>query len=177
MKRIVFYNLVLIFTGMCFGVFAYFGLSETQSLILQDFFTQSTQQIVADMPKNLVIEQIVRQNFSEMGRMYLFGLCLLGVPILFIIVFIQGFSFGFLCCFLGGQSVFLPLIQFCYLPVYVGAASVAVSFARILLYNQIDNPWRQVVKYTFYFFLILLVVFLLSCLDGLISLLIFPKII
>jgi len=175
MKRIIIYNTILIISGICFGMLAYFCLSESQSLMLQDFWGQSMQQTVDRIGRDTVIWQIFQKNFQELLRIYFFGICLLGIPLLFIVIFTQGFSLGFLCCFWGGQSVLLALMQCCYLPLYIGAASLAVSFANILLRNQVANPLRQLLKYTLYFLILLGCSFILSCIDGVISNLIMQK--
>lgn len=177
MKRMFLYNALLIGCGIVFGVLAYFCLPDSQALAVQNFWFQSIQNIAGQMLKDTVILQIFQQKFAELLRIYFFGLCLLGVPLLFIVVFIQGFSLGFLFCFLGGQSVLLAILQMCYIPIYLSGTTLAVSFAQILQRNQMDNPWRQIIKYTFYFIFLMVATFLLSCLDGLISIYILQKMI
>lgn len=175
MKKMLIYNAILIGSGVCFGVLAYFCLPETQILMLQDFWGQSVEQTVGRISREAVILQIFQKNLQDLLRIYFFGICLLGIPLLFLVVFTQGFSLGFLGCFLGGQSVLIALIQCFYLPIYIGAASLAVSFAHILLHNQIANPLSQLCKYSLYFLILLGGSFILSCLEGILSVLLLEK--
>lgn len=175
MRRIVIYNIILISSGIAFGILAYFCLPESQSLMLQDFWGQSVQQTVGKIGRDTVVLQIFQKNLQDLLRIYFFGICLLGIPLLFIVIFAQGFSLGFLCCFWGGQSILLAAAHCCYIPLYIGAASIAMSFANILLRNQLANPVRQLLKYTLYFLVLLGSSFILSCIDGLISNLVLQK--
>lgn len=175
MKRMVIYNGLVMISGVFFGVIAYFCLPAAQLALIQDFFGQSIQEIASTLRRGAAIYSIFQTNLMDILRLYFFGLCLVGLPLLFVFIFAKGFSLGFFCCFLSGQSLLLTGVQLCYLPVYIFAGSWATYFALLLLRNRMENPVGQAVQYTILFILLTLLLLALSCLDGSISTLVLQK--
>lgn len=169
MKRLLTLNAILMICGAAFGIIAYFCLSPEQTSLLQQYLGQSLSGAAASMKIEQAVQAIFQANGLDLLRLYFLGICLLGLPLIFLFLFVKGFTLGFLCCFLFEKSLLLVLIRGIYFPVLAFAATYSCRFSSILLTNQISNPLRQLTQYTIVFLVLLVLFLLLSYCDALIS--------
>ena len=90
----------LLISGMVCGIIGYAALPDELVLKLGDFLTGQMQNLRAVCSAEEAVGRIVRANSVELLRVYLAGLCILGVPILILLLYVKGFTFGFAGCFL-----------------------------------------------------------------------------
>lgn len=167
MKKMLIFQSILLCSGIVFGIIAYVALPDEQVLALQQYLTAQVQNLTATVTLPETAGRIFRANAMDMVRVYLAGICLLGLPILFLFLFLKGFTFGFVSCFLLRHSPLLIITRFLYLPVFVLAVGFAVRFGFLLIQNRLTSPARQLLEYTITFGLILILALLFSYVDGL----------
>ena len=166
MKKLLLFQSVLMLSGIVFGMIAYLVLSDEQVLTLHQYLTAQMQNLTS-ISQLEAGSRILKSNGLELLRVYLTGICLLGLPILILLLFLKGFSFGFVSCFLISRSPLLILTRFLYLPVFLLAVAMGIRFSWIMVQNRMNSPARQLVEYTFLFGLLLILTIICSYADGL----------
>ena len=169
MKKLLVYLGILAGGGLLFGFFAYVALPDEQVLALQQYLSTQMQTLSTTMPQSEAASRIFRANAMDLLRVYLAGICLLGLPILLILLFIKAFTLGFSACFLLQYSPLLLFTRFLQLPVLLLAAAFGCRFAFLMIQNRLDSPARHLLQYTVLFGLLLVGTFLFSYVDGLSS--------
>lgn len=94
---------------------------------------------------------IFQSNFMDFVRIYLAGICLLGLPLLVLFLFLKGFSLGFSACFLVTHSPLLLLSRLLYFPVLLAAIAYSCRFSFILLQNRVSSPAAPIAPIYSYF--------------------------
>lgn len=94
---------------------------------------------------------IFQSNFMDFVRVYLAGICLLGLPLLVLFLFLKGFSLGFSACFLVTHSPLLLLSRLLYFPVLLAAIAYSCRFSFILLQNRVSSPGTPITAIYSYF--------------------------
>lgn len=166
MKKLLLLESLLVVSGIVFGVVAYFCLPEEQVVSLQQYLLVQMQDFAATATLSEAAGRIFRANFMDFLRIYLAGCCLLGLPLLILFLFLKGFTFGFVACFLAAHSPLLILSRLLYYPLLIAATSYGIRFALLLLQNRVNSPARQLVQYTVTFGLLLILVLIFSYIDG-----------
>ncbi len=166
MKKIMILESVLLLSGVMFGVLAFFCLPEEQILQLQRYLTSQMQTLAGAASLSEAAGPIFQSNFMDFVRIYLAGICLLGLPLLVLFLFLKGFSLGFSACFLVTHSPLLLLSRLLYFPVLLAAIAYSCRFSFILLQNRVSSPARQLLQYTVTFGLLLILVLICSYIDG-----------
>lgn len=169
MKKVILLHSFLLLSGFLFGLAAYFCLPEEQILALQQYLIVQLQDFSTTATLAETAGRVFRANAMDFVRIYLAGICLLGVPLILLFLFLKGFTFGFVACFLLAHSPLLLLSRLLYFPSLIAAAVLGVRFSRMLAQNQASSPLRQLLQYTVGFVFLLILVLLLSCMDGLSS--------
>ena len=82
MKKIILLHSFLLFSGFLFGLAAYFCLPEEQNLALQQYLTVQMQDLSATATLVETAGRVFRSNTMDFVRVYLAGICLLGVPLI-----------------------------------------------------------------------------------------------
>ncbi len=167
MKKLLIFQTILMLSGIIFGLIAYIALSDEQVLTLQQYLATQMQNLTSIVSVSEAVGRIFRANVLDMVRIYLAGICLLGLPILVLFLFLKGFTFGFVSVFLAQHSVLLLLTRFLYLPVFIIAAAIGIRFSYLMLQNRLNSPAKQLLEYTITFAVLLLMVLLCSYADGL----------
>jgi len=93
--------------------------------------------------------------------------CLVGIPIMILFLFLKCFAVGFSVCILAHSSMVLLLSRLLYLPALVFAVMIAYRFSLSLVQNTVQSPVRQLLQYTLMFLGILLCTLLVSGIDSL----------
>ena len=166
MKKIILLHSFLLFSGFLFGLAAYFCLPEEQILALQQYLTVQMQDLSATATLAETAGRVFRSNAMDFVRVYLAGICLLGVPLILLFLFLKGFTFGFVACFLLAHSPLLLLSRLLYFPSLIAVAVLGCRFSLMLVQNRASSPLRQLLQYTVGFAFLLVLVLLLSCIDG-----------
>ena len=167
MKKILAFELFLVISGMVCGIIGYAALPDELVLKLGDFLTGQMQNLRAVCSAEEAAGRIMRANCVELLRVYLAGLCIPGVPILILLLYVKGFTFGFAGCFLLSHSVLLLVSRLLYVMVFTAAVAMAIRFSWILLQNRMQSLFRQLLQYSAVFLLLLLLILAASYVDGL----------
>ena len=155
--------------GLLSGIFAWIFLPDVLITELRNYAAGQVQSIASTLELSQCVQTVFSANALDLLRIYLYGMCLIGIPIIFIFLFIKCFSIGFSCCLLLQQSMILCFTRVLYIPVLCAAVVIGCRFALQLIQKQIDSPIRQLIQYTFIFIGLLLCVMLVSGLDALSS--------
>ena len=167
MKKILAFELFLVISGMVCGIIGYAALPDELVLRLCDFLTGQMQNLRAVCSAEEAVGRIVRANSVELLRVYLAGLCIVGVPILILLLYVKGFTFGFAGCFLLSHSVLLLVSRLLYVMVFTAAVAMAIRFSWILLQNRMQSLFRQLLQYSAVFLVLFLLILAASYVDGL----------
>lgn len=166
MKKIVLLHGVLLLGGLVFGAAAYFCLPEGQAQQLQQYLLSQMQSLAATTTLTEAAVRVFRANVLDLARLYLAGICLLGVPLIALFLFLKGFTFGFTACFLLGQWPLLLVTRLLAVPLLLAAAALGCRFSWMLVQNRVSSPLRQLAQYTMGFVVLLLLALLFSAVDG-----------
>ncbi|UCZ54688.1 stage II sporulation protein M [Bacillus shivajii] len=148
-KAIYLFTIVLLFMGVIFGAIIVNSLSFAQKndlyAYLSLFFGQVEQGEFASST------EMFTQSFAHYGKylglMWFLGLSVIGVPVIFILLFIKGLVVGFTVGFLVNQMGFDGfLLSFAtvfpqniiLIPIFVVVATVATAFSLKI--------WKQITK-------------------------------
>ena len=167
MRKLFMMQGFLLISGMVCGIIGYAALPDELVLKLGDFLTGQMQNLRAVCSAEEAVGRIVRVNSVELLRVYLAGLCILGVPILILLLYVKGFTFGFAGCFLLSHSVLLLVSRLLYVMVFTAAVAMAIRFSWILLQNRMQSLLRQLLEYSAVFLLLFLLILAASYVDGL----------
>lgn len=136
----ILFHSILVLGGMVSGVIAFFCLPEEQVLALQQYLLVQMQELTGTAVLAEVAGRILRANVMDLIRLYLSGACLAGLPLLLLLLFLKGFSFGFTACFLLRHSILLLLTRLLYFPFLIGAAALGCRFNLLLLQKPSQQP-------------------------------------
>lgn len=156
---------LLAVSGFCFGLIAYVCLDAAQVQTLWEYLAAQLDNLSAAASPEL-LRRVFCANLEDLARVYLAGLCLIGLPVLALFLFLKGFTLGFTACFLLRGSVFLLLSRLPFFPLLILAAATGSRFSLLLLQNRLDSPLRQLLQYTVAFAALLALAFLCSWLDA-----------
>lgn len=127
--------------GIVFGAIGVGALSGTESTQLIQFLDK----LLTSQPTTLdssFLMQLAREQFIIMAGIWLLGLTVIGTPLIYLIIFIRGFVFGFTISFIIGVkglwglgliliSVLLPAVAG--IPLLLLGAGIATIFSFLLL--------------------------------------------
>lgn len=127
--------------GIIFGAIGVGALSGTESTQLVQFLDKLLTSQPTFLDSNFLI-QLAREQFIIMAGIWLLGLTVIGTPLIYLIVFIRGFVFGFTISFIIGVkgfwglgliiiSVLLPAVAG--IPLLLLGAGIATIFSFLLL--------------------------------------------
>lgn len=167
MRKLFMVQGFLLISGMVCGIIGYAALPDELVLRLCDFLTGQMQNLRAVCSAEEAVGRIVRANSVELLRVYLAGLCIVGVPILILLLYVKGFTFGFAGCFLLSHSVLLLVSRLLYVMVFTAAVAMAIRFSWILLQNRMQSLFRQLLQYSAVFLVLFLLILAASYVDGL----------
>lgn len=127
--------------GIVFGAIGVGALSGTESTQLVQFLDKLLTSQPTFLDSNFLM-QLAREQFIIMAGIWLLGLTVIGTPLIYLIVFIRGFVFGFTISFIIGVkgfwglgliiiSVLLPAVAG--IPLLLLGAGIATIFSFLLL--------------------------------------------
>lgn len=118
--------------------------------------------------------QILKTQAGTLCLLWIFGVTIVGSPLILLAVgargYIVGFTVGYLVKQEAGRGLVLALVgvlpqNLCYVPAFIGAGAVALYFSITLLHRQ-HAPLRRLGVYSLIFLFFLLLVILGSWLEA-----------
>ncbi|MFK2824276.1 stage II sporulation protein M [Bacillus sp. B190/17] len=135
---------VLFFMGVVFGAIVVNSLSLAQkedlAYYLQQFFGQVSTGQIANSED--LFWQSLMHNVKYLGCMWLFGISIIGLPLIFLFLFMKGivigFSVGFLVQQMEWQGFFLAVAtilpqNLIIIPIFIFVAAVSIAFSLQLI--------------------------------------------
>ncbi len=128
--------------GILFGFWGMNSLGNNQASTVQSLFEEITAQYGEDFNFAVSARQAVSKNLLNLGKIFLLGLTIIGLPLVLVIVFTRGFVFGFTIEFFcqanawpGSILALLALIppNLLAIPAYILGAVAAIKFSLHLL--------------------------------------------
>lgn len=181
-STIYLFMIILFLTGIIFGAIIVNSMNFVQKqdlfFYLERFFSQITD--------NQQVEngQILKSSFSYHAKylllLFLLGLSVIGLPLVWILLFIKGlvvgFSVGFIVNQLGTTGLFLAALSIApqnilIIPVYIIAGSLSMIFSLTLLSKLFTRKISQPVfqpfgRYVMIFFILLAISFIAALLEA-----------
>lgn len=165
---IIFYA-ILTLGAFLFGIMAWLFLPDMLADQLRSYVSGELSAFARAYTWKDCVMQIIRSNLLDLLRVYLCGLCLFGAPILIVFLFMKCFSIGFSACVLLQSSLILLLSRIIFLPVLIVSVSLGCRFAFSLIKNNMQNLLHHILRYSLLFLAIVLLVIMVSVLDGTIN--------
>lgn len=135
---------VLFFMGVVFGAIVVNSLSLAQkedlAYYLEQFFGQVSTGQMADSED--LFRQSLMHNLKYLGCMWLFGISIIGLPLIFVFLFMKGivvgFSVGFLVQQMDWKGFFLAMAtilpqNLIIIPAFIFIASTSIAFSLQLI--------------------------------------------
>ena len=166
------FMMTLFLTGIIFGAITVNSMTFVQK---QDLFFHLDRYFVQiSGEETIASKDILKRSFffhvKYLFLLFILGLTIIGLPIVWILIFIKGlvigFSVGFIVNQLGGQGLLLATLSIApqnmiIIPVYIIAGSLSMIFSLLLFYKlfgrsvsySIGRPFMQ---YAFFFVILLL---------------------
>lgn len=176
-KFLLFFMTVLFMTGIIFGAILVNSMSFIQK---QEVFFQLEQYFTL-MKESATVQHgdVLKRSFFFHMK-YLFILCVLGmtiigIPVIFMLIFIKGlvvgFSVGFIVNQLGTKGLFLATVSIApqniiTIPVYLFAGAMAVHFSLLLLRKLMSKNPNLSIKSPLISYMTMFVVFILCSLAS-----------
>ncbi|WP_062356131.1 stage II sporulation protein M [Bacillus kwashiorkori] len=161
------FHTVLFIMGVIFGAIVVNSLSVSQKddlfYFLSEFFLQMENGEVISAKE--VFFHTLSYNSKFIGLMWVFGISMIGLPLIFVMLFLKGMVIGFTVGFLVQQmswhGFFLSFVSvlpqnLVTIPVYIAVAVVAVNFSftmiRKLFVKSVFQPFApMLVRYCMFF--------------------------
>ncbi|BAC13806.1 stage II sporulation protein M [Oceanobacillus iheyensis] len=139
------FTTILFLTGIVFGAVIVNSMDVVQKqdlfFYLERFFIQTTEE-GSTLNNNDILWQSFFYHIKYLGLMFIFALSVIGLPIVWILIFIKGmvvgFSVGFMVNWLGMDGLILSAISIApqnivIIPIYIIAGSICMIFSLGLL--------------------------------------------
>jgi len=139
---------VYLLVGSCFLVGLFFGfwgmtsLEQKQASSLSKLFEEGLLHFEENFSFSASARQAVFKNTINLGKIFLMGLTIIGLPLILVIIFTRGFVLGFTIEFLlqekawrGGVLALLAVLppNLLSLPAYLLGAVIAINFSLYLI--------------------------------------------
>lgn len=167
-RSIYFFTIILFLIGIIFGAIVVNSLSLTQKndlyMYLNQFFGQVSEGQL--LQSSVVFSQSFAHYAKTVGLIWILGLSIIGLPVIFILLFLKGVVVGFTVGFLVNQmgmtgfllsfAAVLPQ-NIILVPTFIVVSTAAISFSLKMIRNQfIKKNNEPIFPYFFrYSFLIL----------------------
>jgi len=179
------FMVTLFLTGIIFGSITVNSMSFIQKQDL--FFHLDRYFIQITGEESIASKDILKRSFffhlKYLFLLFVLGLTIIGLPVVWVLVFIKGlvigFSVGFIVNQLGGKGLLLASISIApqnliIIPVYIIAGSLSMIFSLALLHKLFGRSvsgslGRPFVQYTLVFLLLLVCAFGSSLIETFVS--------
>lgn len=166
------FMVTLFLTGIIFGAITVNSMSFVQK---QDLFFHLDRYFVQlNGDETIASKDILKRSFffhvKYLFLLFILGLTIIGLPVVWILIFMKGlvigFSVGFIVNQLGGKGLLIATLAIApqniiIIPVYIIAGSLSMIFSLSLLYKLFGRSvsysiGRPFLQYSFYFVILLL---------------------
>ena len=159
--------IILAIGGLLSGIVAWLFLPDMLVAELRSYVWNQMDDIGASLTFSESFKAIFCANTMDLLRIYLFGMCFIGLPIVTIFLYLKCFSIGFAFCLLFQSSILLCFTRILYIPILCIATIIGCRFTIQLIQAQQDGPIRRLLQYSLVFVGLIFCTFLISALDGL----------
>lgn len=157
------FSVVLFIMGVVFGSFIIHSLSTTQKQEMISYLSQFFNDIEMYQQVNVHVafKQLLLENIKYLALLWFLGLSIIGMPIIFILIFMKGFVVGFTISFLVSglhwKGFIFSLVSvipqnLIIVPVYIIAGVVGTLFSLSLLRGRrtkrTDNSQPSFLSYS-----------------------------
>lgn len=169
------FMITLFLTGIIFGAITVNSMSFVQK---QDLFFHLDRYFVQlNGEEEIASKDILKRSFffhvKYLFLLFILGLTIIGIPVVWILIFMKGlvigFSVGFIVNQLGGKGLLIATLAIApqniiIIPVYIFAGSLSMIFSLSLLYKLFGRSLsysigRPFLQYSFYFAILLILAF------------------
>lgn len=169
------FMITLFLTGIIFGAITVNSMSFVQK---QDLFFHLDRYFVQlNGEEEIASKDILKRSFffhvKYLFLLFILGLTIIGIPVVWILIFMKGlvigFSVGFIVNQLGGKGLLIATLAIApqniiIIPVYIFAGSLSMIFSLSLLYKLFGRSvsysiGRPFLQYSFYFAILLILAF------------------
>ncbi|MFZ5754305.1 MAG: stage II sporulation protein M [Bacillota bacterium] len=139
----VYLFVLLCFTaGLIFGSLGVKALDSKQTSSLHQYLDNGLTQISEELNYAMNTKQAMLRNLYNLGKIFILGLTIIGLPLVLVIIFTRGFVLGFTIGFIlqekAWRGVVLALLaivppNILSLPAYILAGVTAINFSLYLI--------------------------------------------
>lgn len=139
----VYLFVLLCFTaGLIFGSLGVKALDSKQTSSLHQYLDSGLTQISEELNYAMNTKQAILRNLYNLGKIYVLGLTVIGLPLVLVIIFTRGFVLGFTIGFIlqekawrGAALALLAIVppNILLLPAYLVAGVTAINFSLYLI--------------------------------------------
>ncbi|GAA0327531.1 stage II sporulation protein M [Oceanobacillus sp. FSL W7-1293] len=180
------FTAILFLTGIVFGAILVNSMDFVQKqnlfFYLERFFTQQTNEGEVIGRQDIFIQSLL-YHIKYLSFIILLALSMIGLPIIWIMIFMKGlvvgFSVGFMVNQLGGQGLLLSTISIApqnllIIPIYIIAGSAAMIFSiglwqKLLLKHQYQEVWPPFIRLLITFAILIVCTALAALMEAYLS--------
>lgn len=184
-RAIYLFTVILFFMGVIFGAIVVNSLSLTQKndlyVYLTQFFGQLSKGEIAS--STAMFTQSFAHYAKYVGLMWILGLSIIGLPLIFILLFLKGivvgFTVGFLVNQMGLTGFMLSFVSimpqnFVVVPAFIVVAAASIAFSLKMIRNQFFKKsniaiFPQFMRYSFLILCVGAVLCLASVFEAFVS--------
>lgn len=173
---------ICIIIGIAVGIYSVKYMGTFQKTDLKSYINNFRTSILSNkIQYKSVFFETLRNNSIIITAIWFLGLMIIGIPIILLIDFIKGFTFGFAIGFLindlgakGGLMCLLGILpqNIIYFPCIIIASVISMEFSLILIKDNnkwIRSIWLRIASYTVRFIIIIIVMFLGFIIEAYVS--------
>ncbi|ENH97396.1 stage II sporulation protein M [Gracilibacillus halophilus YIM-C55.5] len=158
------FTIILFLTGIIFGALIVNSMSFIQKQDLLFYLERFFQSYLVDdlISHKALFKQSITYHIQYLALLFFLGLSVIGLPIIWILVFIKGMVIGFTVGFfvnqLGWQGLLLSFSAIApqnliVIPVYILASSFAMIFSLTLIQSMMSKRYKRPILKTFYHYI------------------------
>jgi len=179
------FMLILFLTGIIFGAIIVNSMNVTQKLDLFFYLEQFFGKISGEQSIDTIdiLKSSSAYHIKYLLLLFILGLSVIGLPVLWILIFLKGivvgFSVGFIVNQLGLKGLLIAALSIApqnlvIIPIYIIAGSMAMIFSLLLLNKlftrQLSKPILKPLRaYSFIFVLLIILSFSGSLLEAFVA--------
>ncbi|QGH34852.1 stage II sporulation protein M [Gracilibacillus salitolerans] len=179
------FTIILFITGIIFGAIIVNSMTFIQKqdlfFYLERFFLGFLQD--GDISKQSLFKNAAFYHIQFLSLLFFLGLAVIGLPIIWVLLFVKGVAIGFTVGFFVNQLGFKGLLfsfsaiapqNLIIIPIYIIASSFAMIFSLTLLQSMFSKRYKQPIlqifyRYTAVFIGLMIVVGFAALLESIVS--------
>ncbi len=179
------FTIILFITGIIFGAIIVNSMNFVQKedlfFYLERFFLGYLQD--EDISKQALFQNAIFYHIQFLSLLFFLGLAVIGLPIIWVLLFVKGVAIGFTVGFFVNQLGIKGLLfsfsaiapqNLILIPIYIMASSFAMIFSLTLLQSMFSRRYKQPIlqifyRYTAVFICLMIVVSIAALLESIVS--------